>query len=111
MHLLSYVLMRSSYNFGELISYFRAHMLPIFIDFPPSNGGSFLLAGTTVVGYRDFGELLWVDKDLKVLILSVIDVMDDSSIYLKSYVRFIFSHQILAFWISSLACWLQLRIE
>ena len=36
-----------------------------FVECPPSNGGLLLLAGTTVVGYRAFGESLWYGKDLK----------------------------------------------
>ena len=83
----------------------------LFLDCPPANGGPLMLDGTTVLDYRGFGELLWVDEDFKVLIWSVIDVMDDSIIDLKSYVSFIFYHQILDCWISSLACWLQFWIE
>ena len=37
---LSYVLMGSSYNFDEMISFFRVHMPQIFVDFSPSNGGA-----------------------------------------------------------------------
>ena len=62
---LSYVYMRSSYNFGGLISCLRFHMPLFFVECPPSNGGLLLLAGTTVVGYRAFGESLWYGKDLK----------------------------------------------
>ena len=47
-------------------------MPPIFVDGPPSNGGSILLYGTTVVVPGGFGESLWVYKDFKVLIWSVI---------------------------------------
>ena len=31
-------------------------MPPFFVEFPPSNDGSLLLSGTTVVGYWVFGE-------------------------------------------------------
>ena len=68
MHPLSYVLTRSSYNFGELISCFRIHMLLICVDFPPSNGGSLLLSGTMVVGSGGFDELLWFGNYFKFLI-------------------------------------------
>ena len=43
-------------------------MTPIILDFPPSNGGAFLLVGNTLVGSGGFGESFWVDKDFKVLI-------------------------------------------
>ena len=65
---LSSVLTRSSQNLGELISCFRVHTTPIFVEFTPYNGGDLLLAGTTVVGSGVFGESYWVGKDLKVLI-------------------------------------------
>ena len=50
MHPLISVLMSSSYNFGELISCFRVHIPPFFVDCQQSNGGYLLLDGTTVVG-------------------------------------------------------------
>ena len=50
MYRLCSVLMRSSYNFGELISCLRVYMPPIFVECPISNGGALLLAGTAVVG-------------------------------------------------------------
>ena len=53
---LSFILRRISYNFGELISCFRVHIPPVFVESPSSNGGDLLLAGITVVVYRDSGE-------------------------------------------------------
>ena len=47
---LSYILRRSSYNFGELILCLIIHMPTLFVEYPPSNGGVLLLARTTVVG-------------------------------------------------------------
>ena len=61
---LSYVLMRSSYNFGDLISCLRFHMPPILVECPPSNGGSLLLVGTTVVGSGGVNVSFWVGEDL-----------------------------------------------
>ena len=60
---LSSILMRSSYNFGELISCSIVQMPPIFVECPPSNGGDLLLAGTKVVGSGGFGESLWDGED------------------------------------------------
>ena len=60
---------------------------------------------------RGLWESFCFGKDFKVLILYVIDVMDNTIIDLKSSVSFIISHHILACWISSLDCWLQLRIS
>ena len=65
---LSSILMRSSYNFSELISFLRVHMSPYFIECPPSNGGSLLLAGTTVKRSWDFGESILSSEELKNLI-------------------------------------------
>ena len=70
---LSSVLMGSSWNLGELISCFIVHMTPIFVYCPPSNGGALLIVDTKLTGSGGFGESFWVGKDLKVLILSVID--------------------------------------
>ena len=81
---LSYVLTKSSYNFVEMISFFRFHTSPIFVDCPPSNGGALLLTRNTVVGSVGFGESFRVGKNVKVLILYVIA----ASIDLKSSVRF-----------------------
>ena len=64
-------------------------MPPFFADCSLSNGGALLLSGATVVGSVCFGDYLWVGEYFKVLIISVIGVMDDASIALKSYVRFI----------------------
>ena len=47
---LSYVLMRSSYNFGEMISCLRVHMPPILVKCAPSNVGALLLYGTKLPG-------------------------------------------------------------
>ena len=60
--------MRSSYNFGELISCFRVHMPPTCVYFQLSNGGSLLLDRTTVVGFGAFVESFSVGKYFKVLI-------------------------------------------
>ena len=65
---LSYVLMRIEYNFGELISCLRVHMLPIFLEYPPSNSGALRLAGTKVIVSLAFGEYLWSGEDLEMLI-------------------------------------------
>ena len=43
-------------------------MLPILVECPPSNGGSLLLSGTTVVGSRGVDVSLWVGGDDIVLI-------------------------------------------
>ena len=56
---LSYVLIRNSKNFGDTISCFRFHMPPTFVECPPPNGGSILLAGNIVVGSGGFGEYFW----------------------------------------------------
>ena len=42
-------------------------MPPIFIDYPPSNGGSLLLVGTTVVVSYRVGVSFWVGEDVRVL--------------------------------------------
>ena len=60
---LSYVLMRSSYNFGELISFLRVHMPPMLVGCSPSNGGSLLLVSTTLVGSGGVDVSLWVGED------------------------------------------------
>ena len=65
---LSYVLIISSYNFGDMISCLRVHMPPIFVECPPSNGGSVLLVETETLGSRGFGESLWAGKYFDVLI-------------------------------------------
>ena len=65
---LSSVLMRSSYNFGDLISYLRVHMPPILVEFPPSNGGSLLLVGNMVVGSVGVNASLWVGKYFELLV-------------------------------------------
>ena len=65
---LSFILMRSSYNLGEMISCFRVHMPPIFVYYTPSNGGDHLLGGTKLIGSGSFGEYFWVGEDFKVLI-------------------------------------------
>ena len=46
---LSYVLISSSYNFGDLISCLGVQMPPILVEFTLSNGGALLLDSTTVV--------------------------------------------------------------
>ena len=38
----------------------------IFVEFPPYNGGALLLAGTTVVGSRDFGKYFSSGEDSKI---------------------------------------------
>ena len=48
---LSSLLIRSSYNFGDMISCLRVQMPTIFVEFPPSNGGALLLSRNTVLGY------------------------------------------------------------
>ena len=58
----------SSYNLGKLTSYFRFHMPPIFVEFPLSNVGAFLLSGITVVASGSFVESFWIGKYFKVLI-------------------------------------------
>ena len=50
-------------------------MPPIFVAFPPSDGASFLLDGTAVVGYCDFGEYFLSGEDYNILIWSIIDVI------------------------------------
>ena len=65
---LSFVLMRRSYNFGELISCLRDHMPTILVYCPPSNAGSLLLDGTTVVGSLGVDVSFWVGYDYILLI-------------------------------------------
>ena len=64
-------------------------MPPIFVDCTPSNGVHLLFSRTKVVGSGGFGESLWVGDYLKVLILSVMDVMYDERLSLKYSLRFI----------------------
>ena len=85
MSFFSYVLMKSSYNFGGMISCFRFHMPPIFVDCPMTNDGSLLLAGTAVVWSGGFGKSFWVGEYFKLLIWSVIA----SRIALNYFVIFI----------------------
>ena len=79
--------MRISYNYCELISCLRVHMPTIFIDCTLSNGWALRLARTTVVGSGRFGGSFWVGEDFKVLIWSVIDVMDYAIFSLNYSVR------------------------
>ena len=72
---LSSVFISTSDNLGGLISYFRVHMPPIFVDCPLPNGVALLLFGITLVGYGGFGESLCSGEGLKVLILYVIASM------------------------------------
>ena len=51
---LSHVVIRSSYNIGELISYFGVNMPPISIDFPTFNGGELRIVGNTLEGSEAF---------------------------------------------------------
>ena len=46
-------------DFFEIISCLMVRMAPIFVEFPPSNCGAYLLASTTVVGYWAFGETIF----------------------------------------------------
>ena len=49
------VLMRSSYNFDELMSCLRVHTPPIFVECPTLNDGDILLSGTALLGSSAFG--------------------------------------------------------
>ena len=69
---LSYVLMRRSYNFGELVSCFRVHVPPILIECLLSNGVDLLLVSTTVVGFGGINLFFWAGEDFEMLFLSVI---------------------------------------
>ena len=60
--------MRSSCKFGELISCFGVHMVPIFVECPTSNGEDLFLTGTTVVGSGSFVESFWAGEYSEVLI-------------------------------------------
>ena len=50
------LLMRISYNFGDLISCLRVHMPPMFVQCPHSNDGALLFAGKIMLGYWEIGE-------------------------------------------------------
>ena len=65
---LSSVLVRSSYNFGELISCLRVHMPPILVEFPPSNGGYLLLSGTAFVGSGVVDVSFWAGEYFELLV-------------------------------------------
>ena len=47
----------------------------ILVEFPPSNGGSLLLVGTTVVGSGGVDLSLWAGDDFEMLVLSVINAV------------------------------------
>ena len=69
---------------------FQSPDVTIFCELSHSNGGTLMLASTTVVSSWAFGEPFWVREDFKVLIWSVIAEI----IVLKSSVNFvIFSSQ------------------
>ena len=51
-----------------MIPCLRVQMPPILVECPPSNSGSLLLAGTTVVGYGGVDASFWVGEDAIVLI-------------------------------------------
>ena len=86
---LGYVLIRSSYNFGDVISCLRVRMPLIFVEFPSPDGVALLLVGTTVLGSVGFGDFLWYGEGFYVLIWSIVDVMSGSIIAFKSSVTFI----------------------
>ena len=60
-------------------------MSPIFVEFPPSNGGALFLAGITVVGSQAIGESIFPGEDFEILIWSIIDEIID----VRSYVSFL----------------------
>ena len=91
--------MRSSYNFGDLISCLRVHMPQVLEECPPSNGGALLLAGNRVVGSGGVDVYFWIGEYDTVLIWFEIS----ANIVLNSSENFFIFHQ-------SLACWLQLRL-
>ena len=93
--------MSSSYNFGELVSCLIVHTPPIFVEFPPYNGGAFLLSGTTVVGYWYFDEYFFSREGFDTLILSIIYAI----VPLRSSVRFFFFNQNLNCWIHFYLDW------
>ena len=106
---LIYVLMISSYNFGELVSCLRFHMPPILVKCPLYNGGALLLASTMVVGFGGVDVSFWDGENLELLVWSIIDVMVTVKT-LRSSVIFVSFSSVLMFSHKSLACWLQLWI-
>ena len=72
-------------EFGDLISCFKFHMPPFFVDCPMSNGEALLLYRAIFVQSVGFGESFCVGEDSKVLIWSMIA----ASIALKFFVSFI----------------------
>ena len=95
--------MRRSYIFGELISCLRLHMSPMCLECPQYNGWSLLLSETIVVRSWDFGEYFWDGDYFDILIWSIIYVMVDASIFLKSSMKFIIfiSH---VSWLAIISC-------
>ena len=55
-----------------------------FLEYPPCNGGAFLLVGTKVVESWEFVESFLSGDDIEILIWSIIDVI----ISVSSYVSF-----------------------
>ena len=98
--------MRSSYNFGELVSCLRVYMPPIFVECLPSDGGDLLLAVTTVVGSGGVDVSFWVGEDDRVLSWFKVN----ANIVSNFTVNWFISHQSLTCWLSSLVCWFQLRL-
>ena len=76
------------YNFGELISFLRVHMPPVFVYFSSSNGGVFLLARTKVVGSWVFGESILYGKEVwlwpRILLISYL-ISENSKSYFFSF--------------------------
>ena len=58
-----------------MISCLRIHMPPILVEFTPYNGGSLLLARTTVVGSGGVDVSFWAGEDFEILVLSVINAI------------------------------------
>ena len=75
MSTLSYVLIRSSYNFGDMISCLRVHWPTFFVEWPPSNGGALLLSRSTVLGSLALGESFLYGEYFNILIWSIVDVI------------------------------------
>ena len=78
----------NSQYYDKKIDMLTEDLSPMIVECTPSNGGYLLLDGTIVVGSVGFGEFFWVGEDLKVLIWSVINVIDDASIALKYSLKF-----------------------
>ena len=66
-------------------------MPPILVECPPSNGGSLLLVGTTVLGSGGVDVPFWVGEDFDMLVYSIMNVVKTLSVSLMSFISaFIF---------------------